>query len=1417
MKRSRIADSLQLHLRFLFGLAILSLLAGLSNANSTTQGAATTTREYLTLAEKNWIKANPIATVGGSPDWTPFNFQNKKGEYSGIANDYLQLIAKKTGLKFEVSIAPWSTNLKKLQDNKIDLLGAVYYTEERNRDFHLSTPYFEVLDFFFIRDDINAKTLEDLKGMRVAIPKDYAHIQFLQKHFPEIHIVEVDTFSEAIDTVLEKRAELLYDTYGSLIYTIEKKGINTISPFKSTSYLGNKNIHIATRKQRPELASIIQKGLNAISESEQRAIYKKWLGSGKARGLRTLKLTAEEERWVSQQTIVHYGAERDWPPYDFMNEQGQHDGISHDYLTEIANITGLEFRPIFDNWPTLLAKLETHQLDLLPAIYFSKERNKAFNLTLPYQEMIDYLFIRDDSKAETIEDLNGKTIAIPEGFLYVDTVKNSYPNIDIIEVNDVMEAIESVIEGKADILVDAHPVVSYLLKKHSITTLRPFKPLLPAASRKLHMATSQDKTILATILDKALTAIPEIKKQELHGKWFGLSTNREPERLILSEREQAWLRDHPTIRFAGDPDWLPYEAFDQQGNYIGIAAEHLKIIEQRLGIKLQIVQTTTWRESVEKVNANQIDVLSVATSSPLGSRLEITQDYISSPLVIVMRNNQDYVDEINQVADKKIAVIKSYGYTAPVMKKYPAINFKNVETVNEGLTAVSTGKIDVFLATLAQASYHIAELGINNVRIVGKTEFNTKLAFGMQKELAPLADLFNRALSSISPREKQEILSHWGKPVFKQKTNYWLFVKIITAFTLVILFIIYWNRKLAKEVRLRKNAEQQIQTLIDNVPLQIIVTSMDGSILNANPQASSDHNIPLEDINHYNISDFYSNHTDRESILKEIAETGKVEQKIIPIKETNGEIKSLMLSIQPIIYQDQPALLSIAVDMTKRFEIEKALNEAKEHAEKASLAKSQFLANMSHEIRTPMNAILGFTHLLYEQVHEPKLKSYINTIQSSGNNLLVLINDILDISKIEAGKFELDKHPCNLTELFHSLADIFKLKIAEKNIQLDVEIDPNIPDNLYLDAARVRQVLLNLLGNAVKFTNQGQIRLQVFSNGQDKAQKKVNLTINIQDTGIGISEDQQQCIFEEFTQSHQQDGNSYGGTGLGLSISKRLIEMMNGALSLSSVLGQGSTFTINLQDIDIVPDASSEGLKNEAHTGNSSIVFLPAKVLVVDDVQDNRELIIQNFTSTPLQFVTAQNGLEAVNLAKSQPFDLVLMDIRMPVMDGYDAARQIKSFSCTPIIALTASVMTDEFNQVKSCDFDGYLRKPATKKELTDELCKFLSFKAHAETPELELRHEIHLSDTEHAALPFALERLNTLAEHHQDALNNNNISDTLQFAKSLLTICEQYPLAPISSYAKQLIMEIDAFDISAIKRSLNSYPKLIEALKNLL
>jgi len=1124
----------------------------------------------LTPDEQNWILNHPYISVGGEPDWAPFDFVDNNGVYSGFANDYLNLIAQKTGLTFKVTINQWSQNLQDLRDKKVDLLSAAYYTDDRAKYMNFSPPYIEALDYFFIRNDLEVKTLKDLNGMRVAIPKGFANIATLKNQFPEIQIITVNTFGEAIDAVLENHADMLYDNYAALVYTFKKEGINTIIPFKSTrNLIGNNPIHIVTRKGAPELASIIQKGLNAISAEEKQAIYNKWLGSA-------------------------------------------------------ADMT--------------------------------------------------------------------------------DTKK-----------------------------------------------------------------------------------------------------------LALSSSEQQWLNEHKIIRFAGDPNWLPYEAFDQQGNYIGIVADYLKIIEQKLGIKLEIIQTKTWLESVNKVKQGEIDILSESSDSDLQSLLHFTKDYISSPIVIVMKNDQSYVENINQIKHLKIAVIKDYGYVPEIIKKYPRLNLHDVESIQEGLAAVATGKVDALLATLAQASYHKSELGINNIRIVGKTEFTTKLAFGMTKEFIPLTPLFNRALHSISPNEKQAIFDHWGKDKFAEKADYKWLAKVIGALLLFMILMLYWNRKLAKEIALRVEVEQQTKMLIDSIPIQIVVTSFDGQLLTANPKALNDYKLHKDEMDQYNILEFYANMHDRKQVIAELKEHAKIEQRIVAMRQSDGTIHSMMVSIMPIKYHKKPALLSIAVNMTERLEMEAALKSAKKYAESANQAKSEFLANMSHEIRTPMNAIIGFTELLNEQIEEPKLKSFVKTIQSAGNNLLTLINDILDLSKIEAGKLKLEKTPCNPHDLFTEVANIFMLKMQEKNIDFILDIDPNIPQSLYLDATRLRQVLLNLVGNAVKFTESGVIRIKARTDNENKIGSKLDLLIDIEDSGIGIAEDQQAIIFQEFGQSEGQSVSQYGGTGLGLSISQRLVEMMGGQLLLQSELGVGSTFTVKLTALDVT--SLSVEAELETPKSKAQIEFEPANILIVDDVLDNQNLLLAHFADTALTTVIAENGLEAVELAKKTSFELILMDIRMPIMNGYEAAEQIKSFSNTPIIALTASVMTDDFERKKSDHFDGYLRKPVLRADLISELCKFLTY---TEKEFEENQQEIlSLSANEKKQLPDAVEALEKLSSLYDAGVKSNNISDIEQFSNALSTLAKQYPIALITDYSIQLEQAVDSFDIAAIKLALNAYPELIAQLES--
>ena len=376
----------------------------------------------------------------------------------------------------------------------------------------------------------------------------------------------------------------------------------------------------------------------------------------------------------------------------------------------------------------------------------------------------------------------------------------------------------------------------------------------------------------------------------------------------------------------------------------------------------------------------------------------------------------------------------------------------------------------------------------------------------------------------------------------------------------------------------------------------------------------------------------------------------------------------------------------------------------REKAQQASKAKSQFLANMSHEIRTPMNAILGFSQILENMIQDEKQKSYLESIIISGRSLLRLINDILDLSKVEAGKFDLEYKPVNCHDLIHDFKHIFLQKITEKGLDFFIETADDLPPALILDETRVRQIVFNLLGNAIKFTSEGHITLRAV--WVKKSAALVDLIIEVEDSGIGIPDDQQDKIFGAFEQTSGQSFEQYGGTGLGLSISKKLSHLMNGELSVKSQLDRGSTFTLLLRGVEMcslndLPETETEGLIYN---------FKKSSLLIADDVPMNCELLCSYLQNFPFEMTFAGNGMEALKAVEKSEPDVVLMDYKMPLMNGLEATREIRKFSQVPIIIISASAMREDNDRI-AAECSSFLSKPIERTTLLKELAKYLPHK----------------------------------------------------------------------------------------------------------
>jgi signal transduction histidine kinase/ActR/RegA family two-component response regulator/HPt (histidine-containing phosphotransfer) domain-containing protein len=399
------------------------------------------------------------------------------------------------------------------------------------------------------------------------------------------------------------------------------------------------------------------------------------------------------------------------------------------------------------------------------------------------------------------------------------------------------------------------------------------------------------------------------------------------------------------------------------------------------------------------------------------------------------------------------------------------------------------------------------------------------------------------------------------------------------------------------------------------------------------------------------------------------------------------------------------------------------INAAREREQAANIAKSAFLANMSHEIRTPLNGILGFTQLLLrradmvqiQDVHEQLL-----TIHSSGRHLLDLINDILDLSKVEAGRLECRREAMPVVGLFEEVVSILRVRAAAKSITLECKWRGRFPDSIESDRARLKQILINLVGNAVKFTDEGGVFIEVRVEQRDHGWQ---LVADIKDTGVGIPEDQRELVFEPFRQVDSTLTRKFEGTGLGLSISKRLAQMLGGDIIVESVVGEGSTFTLTIDAGPLDPskfhDASlARPMRQAIATVDDFLVsFVGRRILVVDDGKTNRDLIRIVLTNAEADVLEAENGLNAVKLAIAHSFDAILIDVQMPVMDGLTATSRLRQQGFSgPIIALTAHAMEGDRQKCLSAGCSGYLAKPIDPDDLLRELAHQLGIQAAATT-----------------------------------------------------------------------------------------------------
>ena len=491
----------------------------------------------------------------------------------------------------------------------------------------------------------------------------------------------------------------------------------------------------------------------------------------------------------------------------------------------------------------------------------------------------------------------------------------------------------------------------------------------------------------------------------------------------------------------------------------------------------------------------------------------------------------------------------------------------------------------------------------------------------------------------------------------------------------------------------------------------------------------------------------------------------------------------------------------------------------REKAEAASQQKSMFLATMSHEIRTPMNAIFGFSQLLGRHTHDPKAIEYVRAIRSSGESLLALINDLLDLSKLEAGHLTLHVVPTDLRDLVDSTLAVFAEPAAAKGLRLSADVDPLLPRSVLVDPHRLRQILVNLVSNAVKYTDSGSILLHLAA--VVRSDHRADLELAVEDTGSGIDATQQERIFEPFHRVVSPDRVYNEGSGLGLAIVRRLVEMMGGRVAVRSEPGRGSTFLVSLPGVGVAQDSPSEPAPR--HGSADFAALAPSRILIVDDIPLNRELLAAYLADAGHVLEFAGNGLEAIARVTDFEPTVVLMDIRMPLLDGREAAARIRELDAGRgicLVAVTASSLNAEERVLRRL-FDAYLRKPVSPKELYDCLLELVGTRGHPESCAVDRQQAIGRevdavplhSTAQRQAATLALDSLaGIVAARLPHVRSSMRMRELKALADDIAGLGEQGGLAAILSLGQRLGTAVEVFDLTTIDSLLEQLPRHVDA-----
>jgi polar amino acid transport system substrate-binding protein len=1290
----------------------------------------------LTASERAWLNNHRQLRIGVDPDWYPFEYFDQEGTYRGILADYKSQVETALGIRMQPQAGlSWQQVLDKLATGELDAAPGMTPSPERRKRYLFTEPYVESPIAVFTRLETPDYTgLKDLEGKTLALPDGYVQEELVRRDYPRIHLLEVESVEAGLKAVATGRADAFMGNILSANYSVNHQALTNLRVNFETEY--RFALAYAVNKDLPELVPVLNKVLASIDANTRRQIEQKWFairldkpvtttGDAQLPGQSLLlwfvyliiallvllallrrfgqrlgsKIFEESNLWhvglVPVAGFLAFILLAAWYALDRMDNQ-----LRKETGTTLMTVNN-SVRHSLEGW------LDSRSRE----IFHMAQDNKL----IPLVEQLAAL-PRDASSlrnSETMKQLRkyyqhhehmmktmGFFILTPD-FINIGSMQDRYLARPNLIARQEKALFERVFAGET---VFIPPMYSDI-------------PLKDATGKMIEKAATM--FFLAPIHDSSGDVIAVLALRYDPAREFGRAT--QVARVGMTGETYVFDRYGRMLtpsRFNQMLERLPqyFESKDQlrqlrisdpggnllQGYQPQSTSDEWKLtrmasdaLQGHHGVDtsgyrdyrgVQVMGAWSWSDSLGIGLATEIDKEEALApyrdmrKVVIGAMLGITMVTLALTALIVWFSERSRGRLESLVAERTNELRESE-------ERYALV----VRGANDGIW-----DWDI----IADKVYYSPRF----MEMIGyvPTEFSQQLE-AWQKRVHP--DDIERVMAASAPCVNGDADHFETEYRLQHKDGHWVWflgrgsnskdengrvIRLAGTQTDIT------ERKLMEQILAIER--EQLQTILDTSPVGVAI-SVDGVFRFMNPRVTEMLDARVGD----RIAKLYVNKRDRLRMIAQLRRDGIVKNYETQIYDANDNTRDVMVTLYNIDYESEQGVLGWIIDITDLKDIQKQLAAAKETAEAATQAKSDFLANMSHEIRTPMNAVIGMSHLALQTDLSNKQRNYIEKVYRSAEALLGIINDILDFSKIEAGRLDLEHVNFRLEDIFDNLANVLSFAAEEKGLELMFDVPTGLPTAFIGDPLRLGQILVNLGNNAVKFTAQGEIVVSVDVQEQDD--KQVKLHFEVHDTGIGISDEQQQKLFRSFSQADSSTSRKYGGTGLGLAISRKLTHMMGGNIWVESEEGVGSTFHFTVR-LD-----KQQGIISRRRS-HSDAMLKSIRVLVVDDNASAREILSSMLAGFGLRVNQAGTGETALALLEqaedNDPYDLVIMDWKMPGMDGIETTRAIQAddhlANVPTVIMATAYGREEAAQEATGVDIGAFLSKPVTHSTLLNAI-----------------------------------------------------------------------------------------------------------------